>query len=59
MLACLDGQADIVRLPFEIQEQYLEDLVSEPTPFMDLIHEYCVAPLRRIYADVYRTKRSR
>lgn len=54
-----EGKADIVRLAFEIQEQYMEDLVAEPSPFMDFIHEYCVAPLRRIYADVYRTKRQR
>ncbi len=29
----------------------------DPPNFMDVIHEYCVAPLRRIYAEVYRAKR--
>jgi hypothetical protein len=52
-----EGKADIVRVAFEIQDQYLEELVSEPPVFMETIHQYCVAPLRRIYAEVYRTKR--
>ncbi len=52
-----DGKADIVRLSFDILDDYLEDLVAEPAVFMDLIHVYGVAPLRRIYADVYRTRK--
>jgi hypothetical protein len=51
-----EGKADIVRLSFGIREQYLEDLVSDPPNFMEVIHQYCVAPLRRIYAEVYRAK---
>ena len=52
-----EGKADIVRLTFGIREQYLDELVSDPPNFMEMIHQYCVAPLRRIYAEVYRTKR--
>jgi hypothetical protein len=52
-----EGKADIVRLSFGIEEEYLDELVAEPPNFMELIHQYCVAPLRRIYADVYRIKR--
>lgn len=52
-----EGKADIVRLAFGVEEQYLDDLISDPPNFMELIHKYCVAPLRRIYADVYRIKR--
>ena len=52
-----EGKADIVRLAFGIEDEYLEELVSEPPNFMELIHQYCVAPLRRIYAEVYRIKR--
>ena len=52
-----EGKADIVRVAFDIQDQYLEELVSDPPVFMEMIHQYCVAPLRRIYAEVYRTKR--
>ena len=52
-----EGKADIVRLSFGIEEEYLDELIAEPPNFMELIHQYCVAPLRRIYAEVYRTKR--
>ena len=52
-----EGKADIVRLSFEVEDHYLEELVSDPPNFMELIHKYCVAPLRGAYADVYRIKR--
>ena len=52
-----EGKADIVRLTFCISGKYLEDMVAEPANFMELIQQYCVAPLRRIYAEVYRIKR--
>ena len=52
-----EGKADIVRLSFGIDEEYLDELLAEPSNFMELIHQYCVAPLRRVYADVYRLNR--
>jgi len=52
-----EGKADIVRLSFGVEDEYLDELISDPPNFMELIHKYCVAPLRRIYADVYRIKR--
>ncbi len=52
-----EGKADIVRVAFDVQDQHLEELVGDPQLFMEMIHQYCVAPLRRIYAEVYRTKR--
>ena len=52
-----EGKADIVRVTFGILDQHLDELVSDPPNFMELIHQYCVAPLRRIYAEVYRNKR--
>ena len=52
-----DGKADIVRLSFGIQDSYFDELIADPPNFMEVIHKYCVAPLRRIYAEVYRTKR--
>jgi hypothetical protein len=52
-----EGKADIVRLTFCISGKYLEDMVAEPGSFMELIQQYCVAPLRRIYAEVYRIKK--
>ncbi len=54
-----EGKADIVRLSFVAQEEHIEELVSDPTNFMELIHHYCVAPLRRIYAEVFRAKQRR
>ena len=52
-----EGKADIVRLSFGVEEEFLEELISDPSSFMELIQQYCVAPLRRIYAEVYRIKR--
>ena len=52
-----EGKADIVRLTFHISVDYLESMVAEPESFVELIQQYCVAPLRRIYAEVYRIKR--
>jgi hypothetical protein len=54
-----EGKADIIRLSFGIEEQYLEELTSDPPAFMEVIHQYCVAPLRRTYAEVYRINRRR
>ena len=53
-----EGKADIVRLSFCLQNDHLEELIADPTNFMELIHQYCVAPLRRIYAEVFRKKRN-
>jgi hypothetical protein len=52
-----EGKADIVRLSFGVQDEYLDDLISDPANFIEMIRQYCVAPLRRIYAEVYRIKR--
>lgn len=52
-----EGKADIVRLSFGIEEEHLEELTSDPPAFMEIIHQYCVAPLRRIYADVFRSNK--
>lgn len=52
-----EGKADIVRLTFGILPDHLEDLIADPPNFMELIHQHCVAPLRRIYAEVFRYKR--
>ncbi|MBN2241336.1 MAG: hypothetical protein JW793_01500 [Acidobacteria bacterium] len=52
-----EGKADIIRLSFCVQQEYLEELIADPPNFMELIHHYCVAPLRRIYAEVFRKNR--
>ena len=52
-----EGRADIVRLSFGIEDQFLDELTSDPPAFMEIIHQYCVAPLRRLYAEVYRSNK--
>jgi hypothetical protein len=52
-----EGKADIVRLFFDVSENYLDELMEDPPNFMELIHQYCVAPLRRAYAEVFRINR--
>ncbi len=52
-----EGKADIIRLTFELNDEYLDELISDPPNFMELVHQYCVAPLRRVYAEVFRIKR--
>ncbi len=52
-----EGRADIVRLSFAIEDQFLDELTSDPPAFMEIIHQYCVAPLRRLYAEVYRASK--
>ena len=52
-----EGKADIIRMSFGVRGSYLEELIADPPNFMELIHQYCVAPLRRIYAEVFRKKR--
>ncbi len=54
-----EGKADIVRLSFVVRDEHLDDLVSDPTSFMELIRHYCVAPLRSVYAEVFRAKQQR
>jgi hypothetical protein len=52
-----EGKADIIRLSFGVLDEHLEELIADPPVFMDVVHQYCVAPLRRMYAEVFRTKR--
>jgi hypothetical protein len=52
-----EGKADIVRMSFTIYEEYLKELTSDQRAIMSLIQYYCVSPLRKVYAEVYREKR--
>lgn len=51
-----EGKADIVRLAFQINDNYLKDLTSDQLSVMNLIQDYCVSPLRKVYAEVYRQR---
>jgi hypothetical protein len=52
-----EGKADIIRLAFRIEDEYLKDLTSDQRSVMNLIQDYCVSPLRKVYAEVYRLRR--
>lgn len=54
-----EGKADIVRLSFGVEDQFLDELTADPPAFMEVIHQYCVAPLRRLYAEIYRSSNKR
>ena len=47
-------RADIIRLFFEINPRQEKLLRSRPDILRDLVEEYCIAPLKRIYAESYR-----
>ena len=49
-----ETKADIMRLSFQIAEQYMESLARRPGASGELIERYCVAPFRSAYAQVYR-----
>lgn len=49
-----EGKADIMRLSFRLNPDYLDKLVEHPVSSKELIENYCVTPLRTVYATVYR-----
>ena len=49
-----EGKADIMRLSFQIAQEYMESLARRPDASGELIERYCVAPFRSVYAQVYR-----
>ncbi|MBI1745805.1 MAG: hypothetical protein HYR55_04360 [Acidobacteria bacterium] len=51
-----EGKADIIRLAFQIHESYVKDLTSDHRAVMNIIQDYCVSPLRKVYAEVYRQR---
>lgn len=46
-------KADIIRLHFPINPRHEELLMSNPGILEDLIENYCLHPLKRIYAESY------
>ena len=49
-----EGRADVIRLLFAVQPKHFDLLEQNPVMFRQLVHEFCFAPLRRIYAELYR-----
>lgn len=49
-------KADIIRLFFEISPEYESLLLQDREVLRELIDDYCLAPLRLIYAESYRER---
>jgi len=47
-------KADIIRLLFEINPLHEDVLLAREDVLQDLIDNYCLAPLKRIYAETFR-----
>ncbi len=47
-------KADIVRLHFSLNPDHEDQLLAEPEILGDLLENYCLSPLRRIFAEAYR-----
>jgi len=52
-LDTLKDKADIIRLNFRVSSLHLELLVRRQDVLGDLVDEYCLAPLKRIYAETF------
>lgn len=49
-----EEKADILRLFFEVEPQHEELLLENEELLRDLVENYCLNPLKRIYAESYR-----
>ncbi len=49
-----EGKADIVRICFQVDAQKVSALLGDSTQLKTGVENYCLTPLRRIYADLYR-----
>jgi hypothetical protein len=47
-------RADIIRLSFRVNSRYEDLLMQNSEVLRDLVENYCLAPLKRIYAESYR-----
>lgn len=47
-------KADIIRLLFEMTPRHEEELMNRAGLLQDLIENYCLSPLKRIYAETFR-----
>lgn len=48
-----EDKADIIRLSFAVNPRYEDLLLRREDVLKDLVENYCLAPLRRIYAESY------
>ncbi len=49
-------KADVIRLLFPVNPRYEQLLVENRSVFRDLVENYCLHPLKRLYAESYRER---
>jgi hypothetical protein len=49
-----EGKADIMRLAFRLNHDFVDRLLAHPVSSKQLVENFCVTPFRQIYASVYR-----
>jgi len=49
-----EDKADIMRLSFHVNEEFVDRILAHPHASKKLIEDYCVSPFRTVYATVYR-----
>jgi hypothetical protein len=49
-----ESKADIVRIGFQVDIQKVSPLLGDPAQLKAGVENYCLTPLRRIYAELYR-----
>lgn len=54
LLEAREEKADIIRLLFHVNPKYEDLLMSREDVLRDLIENYCLAPMKWIYAESYR-----
>jgi len=52
-----EDKADIMRLSFHLNGQFMDKVIAHPQASKKLIEDYCVSPFRTGYATVYRRAR--
>lgn len=51
-----EDRADIMRLSFLLTRETVQKLAARPHASKQLVEDYCVSPLRSVYASVYRRR---
>ncbi|HEY2933665.1 MAG TPA: hypothetical protein VGK99_18160 [Acidobacteriota bacterium] len=48
-----EGRADVIRVLFTVRAKYFSLLQTNPVMFRQLVYDFCFAPLRRVYGEIY------
>ncbi len=50
----VEGKADVVRISFQVDPSKIAPLTHDASQLKTGVEQYCLTPLRRIYAELYR-----